>query len=210
MTSLLKKLSMSIRSGVMQTATGQFPNCRPNPSAVVVSYSCELCPHRRRRRDATRQLSRVGLGGVHWAECNSLVVTVRQRQLMIIMTMMMRMVMRVSASAAEYCDWETFNVSCQADEVIAIGRARYGRMMLGRCVTTNYGSIGCGADVTPYMDSECSGRRACALNVITLSQRSLQTDKPCPPDFKYYLEATYECLKGTVSQTCSKLISIEI
>ena len=101
-----------------------------------------------------------------------------------------------AASAAEYCDWETFNVSCQADEVIAVGRARYGRMTLGRCVTTNYGSIGCGADVTPYMDSECSGRRACVLNVITLSQLPLQTDKPCPPDFKYYLEATYECLKG--------------
>jgi len=101
-----------------------------------------------------------------------------------------------AASAAEYCDWETFNVSCQADEVIAVGRARYGRMTLGRCVTTNYGSIGCGADVTPYLDGQCSGRRACALNVITLSQLPLQTDKPCPPDFKYYLEATYECLKG--------------
>jgi len=111
-----------------------------------------------------------------------------------------------AASAAEYCDWETFNVSCQADELIAVGRARYGRMTLGRCMTTNYGSIGCGADVTAYLDSRCSGRRACAVNVITLSQLPLQTDKPCPPDFKYYLEATYECLKGTrtppLSSTC--------
>ena len=115
-----------------------------------------------------------------------------------------------AASAAEYCDWETFNVSCQADEVIAVGRARYGRMTLGRCVTTNYGSIGCGADVTPYMDSACSGRRACALNVITLSQLPLQTDKPCPPDFKYYLQATYECLKGTVrdKRLCSNFVDI--
>ena len=107
--------------------------------------------------------------------------------------------MRVcSASAAEYCDWETFNVSCSADEVLAVGRARYGRMTLGRCMTTNYGSIGCGADVSAYLDRRCSGRRACAVNVITLSQLPLQTDKPCPPDFKYYLEATYECLKGTL------------
>ena len=29
--------------------------------------SCELCSHRRRRRDATRQLRRVGVGGVYWA-----------------------------------------------------------------------------------------------------------------------------------------------
>ena len=40
----------------------QFPNCRPNPSAVVVSANS--CTHSRRRRDATRQLSRVGVGGV--------------------------------------------------------------------------------------------------------------------------------------------------
>jgi len=39
---------------------GQFPNCRPNPSAVVVSY----CVH---TADATKQFRRVGVGGVYWA-----------------------------------------------------------------------------------------------------------------------------------------------
>ena len=29
--------------------------------------SCELCSHRGRRRDSTRQLRRVGVGGVYWA-----------------------------------------------------------------------------------------------------------------------------------------------
>jgi len=40
-TSLLKKLSISIKIGVIKrygsSSFGQFPNCRPNPSAVVVS-----------------------------------------------------------------------------------------------------------------------------------------------------------------------------
>jgi len=40
MTSLLKKLSMSIKIHVdkpLWSLFVQFPNCRPNPSAVVVS-----------------------------------------------------------------------------------------------------------------------------------------------------------------------------
>jgi len=70
MTSLLTKLSISIKIHVVKpprSLFGQFPNCRPNPSAVVVSYSCEFCTHMRRRRDSTRQLSRVCVGGVYWA-----------------------------------------------------------------------------------------------------------------------------------------------
>jgi len=102
----------------------------------------------------------------------------------------------ITVNGLEYCDWEIFNVSCASDEVLAINHARYGRMNLGRCVTTNYGSIGCGADVTSHLDSACSGRRTCALSVISLSQLPQQTNAPCPPDFKYYLEAEYECLKG--------------
>jgi len=53
--------SRSQTQTAMESLFGQFPNCRRNPSAVVVS--CELCSHR--RRDATRQFRRVG--GVYWA-----------------------------------------------------------------------------------------------------------------------------------------------
>ena len=70
MTLLLKNLSISIKIHVVKplwSLFGQCPNCRPNSSAVVVSYSCEFCSHRRRRRDSTRQFSRVGVGGVHRA-----------------------------------------------------------------------------------------------------------------------------------------------
>jgi len=52
MSSLLKKLSISIKIHVVKqlwSRFGQFQNCRPNPSWA----SCELCSHRRRRRDKT-------------------------------------------------------------------------------------------------------------------------------------------------------------
>jgi len=41
-----KKLSIWIKVHVVKplwSLLGQFPNCRPNPSAVVVSYCCKLC-----------------------------------------------------------------------------------------------------------------------------------------------------------------------
>ena len=47
-TSLLKKLSISIKIHVVKPLWipfSQFPNCRPNPSAVIESYSCEYCVH---------------------------------------------------------------------------------------------------------------------------------------------------------------------
>ena len=108
----------------------------------------------------------------------------------------------VTGATIEYCDWETFNASCPPDQLIAVVSGRYGRMNLGRCVTTNYGSIGCGADVTAYLERTCSGQRECAVSVISLSQLPLQTTAPCPPEFKYYLEADYECLKGSRHCCC--------
>jgi len=53
MTSSLKKLSISIKIHTVKplwSVFGQFPNCRPNPSAVVVtceSTSYKFCSHRR-------------------------------------------------------------------------------------------------------------------------------------------------------------------
>ena len=92
----------------------------------------------------------------------------------------------------EYCEWESFNATCAPDEVIVMRNAKYGRMRLSRCVTKNYGHIGCGTDVMPFMDERCSGRRHCVASVI-----SLHNKRSCPKDFKSYLQAGYDCLKGT-------------
>ncbi len=47
----------------------------------------------------------------------------------------------------EYCHNEVFNAACAGNEVIIVEQAFYGRMDLGRCVTTDFGFIGCKNDV---------------------------------------------------------------
>ena len=74
--------------------------------------------------------------------------------------------------------------------------AEFGRMKIGRCVTKNFGHVGCSTGVLPQVDAKCSGRHACTFSV---SDPALVRTKPCPQDFSSYLEASYECLKG---KTC--------
>ena len=96
----------------------------------------------------------------------------------------------------EFCDWESFNETCRKNEVLIIHTARYGRMKLGRCVVKNYGHIGCGTDVTSEFDRLCSGRHHCLISVISL--HGLMTS--CPPDLKAYVEVSFECVKGEVTE----------
>lgn len=70
--------------------------------------------------------------------------------------------------------------------------ASYGRMKFGRCLQRDY-YVGCSADILPYMDRKCSGRRACALDIPDTELHSMQ---PCPKDLVVYLEANYACVKG--------------
>ena len=61
----------------------------------------------------------------------------------------------------EYCEGETFSANCDDGHIIMMSRARYGRMKLGHCLRTDYGQLGCQADITKYMDVMCSGRQEC-------------------------------------------------
>ena len=71
--------------------------------------------------------------------------------------------------------------------------AQYGRMELGRCLLRDYGYVGCGVSVLPYVDSRCSGRRSCNINI---PDPVLDKVQPCPGDLKSYLQASYTCIKG--------------
>jgi len=103
------------------------------------------------------------------------------------------MIAAAAVTSREYCDWETMNASCaRYDEVLIVHSARFGRMKMGRCVTKNYGHIGCGVDVTSNVERACAGRRRCTLSVISLHEER----STCPPDLKAYLETSYECIKG--------------
>ena len=95
--------------------------------------------------------------------------------------------------AEEYCLTESFHAECAPNEVILMERAQFGRMRLGRCVTRNYGSVGCATDVIGLLDRACSGLWACDVSV---SDPVLVRTKPCPKDFASYLEASYKCVPG--------------
>lgn len=96
------------------------------------------------------------------------------------------------ADATEYCLPETVNVTCAVNEIILVTSAQYGRMRSGRCIKQNYGHVGCEADVTAFMEDECSGRRQCQLPVARL----LGVASPCPPDVTSYLDVTHSCVNG--------------
>lgn len=92
----------------------------------------------------------------------------------------------------EYCQFEVFNASCASSQVIVMEEAQYGRLQLGRCVTRDYGYIGCSANVIDLLDRACSGQRWCQLGIPTLRE----IVQPCPKDLTAYLEASYRCITG--------------
>ena len=94
---------------------------------------------------------------------------------------------------AEYCLEETLEMQCAADEVVLVDSARYGRMQLNRCARTDYGYVGCAADVTRVLAAKCSGRRHCRIANLEALFSSFRN---CPLDLKSYVEARYHCLKG--------------
>ena len=92
----------------------------------------------------------------------------------------------------EYCHLEVFNATCPKGSVLLMQYARYGRMKIGRCLTTSY-YIGCYADILHFADSRCSGRQNCVIRVL---DPELVTFQPCRKDLMAYLEASYTCVPG--------------
>ena len=103
----------------------------------------------------------------------------------------------------EFCHLEMFHARCQHGEVIVMETALFGRMRVGRCITSDAyltalqqldpTSLGCSADVLGYFDRVCSGRSACDVSVAS---SELYGFRPCPGQLMMYLEATYSCLTG--------------
>jgi len=99
-----------------------------------------------------------------------------------------------AGAAADYCQWETLNVSCAGDDVIIlVTSARYGRMRVSRCVPVDY-FTGCAVDVLPALERRCSGWKHCS---VAVSDRQLFRVQPCRKDLVAYLELAYRCVAGT-------------
>jgi len=77
---------------------------------------------------------------------------------------------------------------------VLIDSAYYGRLTIGRCVTRDYGHMGCSVDVYHVIDDICSGRVHCQIPVPHL--RHLIGSIPCPADLTAYLDVVYHCVPG--------------
>ena len=56
-----------------------------------------------------------------------------------------------SGHIMSFCNWETFNATCQQGEVVMVTTARYGRMRRGRCIhSTSTHAIGCSEDILRF------------------------------------------------------------
>jgi len=91
----------------------------------------------------------------------------------------------------EYCQFDALEATCPENHVVIVEHAFYGRMRAGGCVRKAYGEMGCQANVIPYVDSVCSGRRQCTLGIHEIAQLGI---RPCQEDLTSHLEASYTCL----------------
>jgi hypothetical protein len=96
---------------------------------------------------------------------------------------------------------ETFKPRCTHGDVIAMRSAMFGRMHVGRCITSDAfklqqlepDSLGCAADVLGYFDRTCSGKSACD---VLIPNPDLYNYRPCSAQLTMYLEASYVCVSG--------------
>ena len=93
----------------------------------------------------------------------------------------------------EYCADETFSPQCDNGNLILMKSAQYGRMKLGKCVLTDFGYLGCKANVLAAMDSKCSGQGSCDVFV---TDSEIQSQGGCIKGLQSYLEVEYRCVEG--------------
>ena len=83
---------------------------------------------------------------------------------------------------------ETVVLSCPGS--IEIISAQIGRMRTGKCVHTDFGSVGCGREVTDFASRLCSGQKTCEVGPALYGS----IDTGCPDELNVYLLITYACV----------------
>jgi len=103
---------------------------------------------------------------------------------------------------------ESFQPLCPRNEVILMKSATYGRMRIGRCITSEEVDghrsavgedpryFGCSADVLHILDRKCSGKAGCEARMSDISSENI---KPCFLGLTVSLEVSYECISGKLS-----------
>jgi len=101
------------------------------------------------------------------------------------------------------CHSNYFRAKCAWDELIIVAEARYGRMRINKCVSENFGYVGCSIDVIDVLDAYCSGRRTCHVRVL---DETFTESTPCHEDLNLYLQVDYQCVRGNTCRTVFSLL----
>ena len=106
------------------------------------------------------------------------------------------MYVRQRLRCPEYCGNEVFSPTCSHDQVIVMTHATYGRMKLGKCIKRDLGFIGCQTDILAVLDSKCSNKRTCTVDLHYDLNFDRNIENACSELYRY-LEADYSCQNGT-------------
>jgi Galactose binding lectin domain len=104
----------------------------------------------------------------------------------------------VSFIAGDHCNSEQFAPRCyHANEIVVVTAATFGILdKTSRCVAgiDPENTEVCSANVFEVLSGECSGRKYCSVQVSTLNRSAGH----CPASLasKFYLNVSYECVKG--------------
>ena len=92
------------------------------------------------------------------------------------------------------CMGELSKADCVPGFSIITSSALYGRMALGRCLSAEFGFLGCTNDVLFLADRWCSGRRSCQFFIPNKDLD--QANGRCSPDLRAYMQMSYYCVPG--------------
>ncbi|KAK2161035.1 hypothetical protein LSH36_122g03027 [Paralvinella palmiformis] len=87
---------------------------------------------------------------------------------------------------------ELSKADCVPGFSIITSSALYGRMALGRCLSAEFGFLGCTNDVLFLADRWCSGRRSCQFFIPNKDLD--QANGRCSPDLRAYMQMSYYCV----------------
>jgi hypothetical protein len=66
-------------------------------------------------------------------------------------------------------------------------------MRLGKCIKEDLGFLGCKADATQVLATNCNAKELCELSVVDKKLKDLST---CRDGLELFLEVTFACLTG--------------
>src|SRR6218665_546565 len=101
------------------------------------------------------------------------------------------------AALEEYCVHESIQPLCPKNEVILMNDATYGRMRIGRCITSEEVDalrvvagddpryLGCSANVLHILDRKCSGKAGCEARRSEIPSVNI---KQCYPGLLAFIE----------------------